>query len=290
MTNIQKLFLALFVIFLAVIPVWRFLVAPGLEKMPGNYEASFNLLGTEKPNYEIGGNSSELLIYNGRKETSWFSLGAGEVSVDLLFKAETINGEPLFETTKKYEVEVNTRKIVSKDDSSGYFIPPTHLEKKNYLIQDPTIFEDLELIFVKEDGVMGLPVYNFKGNLTNINSTGGYEFLKLVPEVYSTVDDVTSELWIEPVSGIIVDFKQSGASYYIDRTTNNRIHNLTNYTNKYSDDSIANQVRIAQNEKQKIQLYEIWIPILLGILSLASLIALFASRKVALPTSKSRRS
>jgi hypothetical protein len=282
MTNIQKLFLALFVLFLAIIPAWQFLVVPELEKMPGNFKAELDLLGTEKPNYEVGGNSEESLIFKGIKKTNWVSSGDNEVSVELFFKAETISGEPLFESSEKFEVDVDTRQIISGDDNSGYFIPPQHIEKRSYTIHDPTIFADIEFNFVKAESVKGLLVYNFKGNLANINTTDGYEFLEPVPEVYSVVDDVTSELWLEPVTGIIVNLKQSGSSYYIDRITNNRVHNLTNYTNEYSDDTIANQVRIAQNEKQKIQLYERWIPILLGLIALAFLTALFASRKVAL--------
>jgi hypothetical protein len=285
MTNIQKTFLALFVAFLVAIPLWLYVAVPELLKLPGDFKAELDLLGTEQPNYEVGGNSEESLIYKGIKRTTWASSGDNEVSVELFFKAETISGEPLFESSEKFEVDADTKQIISGDDSSGYFIPPQHIEKRSYTIHDPTTFVDIEFNFEKEESINGLAVYNFKGNLTNKNSTDGYEFLELVPEVYSVVDDITSQLWIEPVTGIIVNLKQSGASYYIDRITNNRIHNLTNYTNAYSDDTIANQVRIAQNKKQEIILYERWIPILFALLSLAFLVALFASRKVALGTS-----
>jgi hypothetical protein len=282
MTKIQKIYLLFFVLFLAAIPVWRYLVVPELLKLPGDFERKFDLIGTEQPNYEVGGNSEESLIYSGTKNTKWTSSGANQVSAELFFEAETIGGEPLFEITKKYDVDVDTRRIILGDTRLGYLIPPAHLEKKNYNIQDPTNMVDVDFDFEREENVNGLEVYYFKGNNKGQNSTDGYAFLELVPEVYNSVDDIVNEIWVEPVTGTVVNFKQAGKSYYMDKLTGNRIHNFTNYTNEYSDDTITNQVRIAQNEKQKIQLFERWIPILLGLISLAFLIALFASRKVAL--------
>jgi hypothetical protein len=282
MTVIQKIFLALFALFLAIIPVWLYLVVPELLKLPGDYERRLDLIGTEKPNYLVGEDSEESLIYTGNRKTSWTLSGDDKVSAELFFNAETISGDPLFEITKKYDIDVNTRKIISKDDNSRYLIPPMHLEKRGYTIIDPTNLIDVEFSFEKVENVNGLEVYHFKGNNLGKDSTDGYALLELVPEVYNSMDDVFNELWIEPTTGIIVNFKQTGESFYLDKLTNNRIHAFTKYTNKYNDDTVANQVRLAQNEKQKIQLYEIWIPILLVLISLAFLIALFASRRAAL--------
>jgi hypothetical protein len=285
MTKIQKIFLLFFVLFLAAIPLWRYLVVPELLKLPGDYESRLDLLGTEKPNYEVGGNSEESLIYKGIKRTTWASSGDNEVSVELFFKAETISGEPLFELTNEYNVDVNTRRIISEDNRSKYLIPPMHLEKKSYTLLDPTSFVFVEWNFEREESVNGLGVYYFKGNSIGQDSTEGYAFLELVPEVYNAIDHIAHEIWVEPTTGIIVKLNQAGESNYIDKATNKRIHTFTKFTNAYSDDTIVNQVRIAQNEKQKIILYERWIPILLGLIALAFLIALFASRHVALPKS-----
>jgi hypothetical protein len=285
MTKIQKIYLLFFVLFLAAIPAWRYFAVPELLKLPGDYEREFDLIGTEKPNYEVGGNSEESLIYTGIKNTKWASSGDNVVAAELFFKAETISGDPLFEIAETYNVDAKTRQIISEDNRLIYLIPPTHLDNKSYTILDPTNLIDIDFDFERVESVNGLAVYYFKGNNLGQDSTDGYTFLELVPEVYNSIDDIFNELWIEPVSGTIVNFKQSGESNYFDKLTNKRIHTFTKYTNKFSDDTIANQVRIAQNEKQRIILFERWIPILLGLVALAFLIALFASRRVALSKS-----
>jgi hypothetical protein len=287
MNKLQKTFLALFACFLLAVPVWMYLVAPGLLKMPADYKRTFDILGTEKPNYEIGGDSTETIIYKGTKRTHWAQSGGNEVSAELFFEAETVSGEPLFEISKKYKVDRDTRKVIASGKESVYLVPPMHLEKKTYVIQDPAHLIDVEFHYEKEESVNGLSVYYFKSNTRGLESTDGYSFLDLVPEKYSAVDDVVSELWIEPITGTIVNFKQIGASFYLDNVSDEKIHNFTNYTNSFSDDTIANQVRLAQNAKQQIQLYERWIPILLSLLSLAFLIALFASRNMAFSTHES---
>jgi hypothetical protein len=281
MNRLQKTFLALFVCFLLAVPAWRFWVVPELLQMPGDFERTFDILGTEKPNYEIGGDSAETIIYKGIKRTHWAQSSGNEVSAELFFEAETVSGDPLYEISKKHKVDRDTRKVIASGKEAFYLIPPTHLQKKSYVIQDPTLLIDVVFHYEKEERVNGLAVYYFKSNTRGLDSTDGYSFLDLVPETYSAVDDVVSELWIEPIAGIMVNFQQTGASFYLDSATDERIHNFTNYTNSFSEDTIVNQVRLAQNAKQKIQLYELWVPVLLSLLSFAFLIALFASRNMA---------
>jgi hypothetical protein len=288
MTNIQKTFLALFVAFLVAIPLWLYVAVPELEKLPRDYEFKADLFGIEKDSYEIGGEFEAEFIYKGLRSDKISRVEENTLIIEGIFDAKTLDGTELFKSEGEYGIDRVTRQNVKgygSEDRDGYFIFPQKIEKRSYDLWFPMYVAKIKLDFQSEDVVEGLDTYYFKGQAEKVNDTDGYAFLDLIPEQYIAYTDSVIEMWVEPTTGTLVDYKDDGISYYADKVNGRNVHTFSDWSNTWSDDTIANQVRIAQNKKQEIILYERWIPILFALLSLAFLVALFASRKVALSTS-----
>jgi hypothetical protein len=283
MTKIQKIYLLLFVLFLAAIPVWRYLMVPELLKLPGDYSSEISLYGTENVYDEtlndFGGEEAVQVV----RRVTVEDLEGVIVKINDFFSSAYLSGEVFYKTDQDFIVDRVTKKIQGTDT---YFEFPRNLTRGDYSTWFYYLTEPFKVKFERDERILGLETYLFSYDLEFDATSGFSEADPLVPEVYNVKEVPSGKIWVEPVTGVIVKLVDRGDDYYVEKTGSIMsapvVSPLFKWTATYSDDTIANQVRIAQNEKQKIILFERWIPILLGLISLAFLIALFASRKVAL--------
>jgi hypothetical protein len=284
MTTIQKLFFALFVLFLAAIPVWSFVAVPEFLKLPGDYGIKYSLISSEETRYDIGSEWTEKTLLKGIVDIGTTNVVDDRLYLDGVFHIEYLDGLLSYETKENHIIE---RKSKQASDGSFFLFPRKLTQQEDPSVIFPGWNFPLTMMFENRENVNGLDVFKFKSTVRNADLTESFEFLDLVPEQYLVTTDADGRFWVEPTSGIIVKYEEDGVNYYLQESIKNRVQSFSTFSNKFSDDTIANQVRIAQNEKQKIQLYERWIPVLFGLVSLAFLIALFASRKVVLRGQKS---
>jgi hypothetical protein len=283
MTKIQKLYLLLFVLFLVAIPAWRYFAVPELLKLPGDYFSETDIYGTENV-FDLTSNDyeGEEIVQVIRSVTAK-ELEGSKVKINDFFSSAYLSGEVYYKTDQAFIVDRVTKKI---QDTDIYFEFPRNLTKENYSTWFYYLTEPFEVKFEREEKILGLETYLYSYNLEFDATSGFSEADPLVPKEYYVKEVPSGKIWVEPVTGVIVNLADEGTDYYVEKTDSvisaPVVSPLVKWTATYSDDTIANQVRIAQNEKQKIHLYERWIPILLGLVALAFLIALFASRKVAL--------
>ena len=276
MTIIQKIFFFFFLFFFLIIPVWKFFIAPQFQMFPKNF--------------------SEEILYNG--QIAFLDLETGKanpvavtesVSVETaLFSEKTlvlkthiktfdINKGIVFKADVTHNVDRKTKKHLDMENQGSYFRFPSHVEERNYMLKDELFFSVGEMVFAGVDTVEGLNVFIFNYTIPPVDiSQIAYTASPYLDNgnIYSTLEGV---LWVEPVTGKIVKRIHNWEDCYFE--TMNCVNIGKTF---YSDDTIAKQVRIAQNEKQQIILVDRWIPILFGLIALAFLVVLFASRRVIL--------
>jgi hypothetical protein len=283
MNRLQKTFSALFVCFLLAVPVWRFWVVPELLKLPADYSINFQLLSTEEMRYAIHDEWSEKNLLNGIIDISASRVVNDKLFLDGVFHVEYLNGELSYETKENHVVNRGSRRT---DDGSYFLFPQELNEVDEYSVRFPGWSFPITMVFKGTEVVKGLEVMKFESIIQAANLTDSFIFLDTVPETYGVETDARGQFWVEPISGVLVNYREEGENYYVEREFDSRVQAFSNFSNKFSDDTIANQVRLAQNEKQKIHLYERWVPVLLSLLSFAFLIALFASRNLAISAVK----
>jgi hypothetical protein len=271
MHKLQKIFLGIGMILLLFIPVWIYLIVPELEKMPKDYNFRFEMLSSEDTKYGIGSNWTGETLLIGSIDIYTTSALSDKLFLDGVFHIEFLDGKLSYETPEKHVVDRNSRK---KDDGSFFLFPPK-LKKQSYLVRFPGWNFPLDVQFENEENIRGLGVYRYKSIVKNANLTESFDFLDLVPDEYSVVTDASGSFYIEPKSGILIKYEESGTNYYFDTKTGKKIQPFSIFSNKFSDDTISNQVRLAQNEKQRIILIEKIIPTLMVLIALALLIAAY---------------
>lgn len=295
MTNIQKIFFLLFVLFLAVIPAWFLLVVPSATiRISNNWEWVTKFEGSASwadANDEWG----ETLISVSEKEITIVNdFGEYVVLRDRYSTKDPISGEITWEYIPKFAVNKETAKNVTHsgvpDRTGYYYMFPRNVEKTTYEIWGLNYLKKISLTFIKEETIEGLDTYlfEFRGDMESSETyaeSEEYPGVELTgnQEVRSPGDGLTIKYWVEPVTGEIVKIdERSAGDYIVDKNTGEKIAKLSKWTGKTTGDTVLNLVKATQNKKQMILLYERWIPILFGLIAFAFLIALFASRKVAL--------
>ena len=132
------------------------------------------------------------------------------------------DGQVNFETTNLYGVDRRTRmNLAGYGDiaRSGQYIFPTHVEQTEYQIWDPMFIGLRQATFERVERMNGLQVYVFSFSASGMDESAGYTYLPEVPELYLAHTDGQGTIWVEPLSGTVVDYMDSGVSYFVDPAT-----------------------------------------------------------------------
>ncbi len=284
LTKAQKLTLVCVAICTAAIPVWRFLVVPELEKIPRDFALKIEFKSYGK-SYDSENNVREENQGKVFLDVKVNSVQGDVIVLDGVFDVRTFSGERIYRNERQYKADRETGKSIIPYGNQGVWIVfPTHMEKKQYVSPYFVRVDPLKLEFVGEDNPLGLAVYHYSGSDT-VDASKAFSFEQGVPEERGITNTVEVDLWIEPISGHIVNIIDKGENFYHDPTTGKILFKRNSYRNIFTYDTMVNQVRIAQNRKMTIHLYGVIIPILLAGIALAMLVSVLLSLKLRRVTS-----
>lgn len=175
----------------------------------------------------------------------------------------TGDGASTYETTTLYGVDRRARMNLTgygDADRTGQFLFPQHVQPTTYEFWDPYYLGPRTATFLRVEQVESLRVYVFDYIAAGIDDTGGYTFLPDVPERYRAISDGQGMLWIEPVSGIVVDFEDEGVSNFVDVKTGQVVADLYHWSARYTPETRAAQLARARADRTWILALEIWVP------------------------------
>jgi outer membrane lipoprotein-sorting protein len=277
MEKLQKIFFGIGAVLLVFIPVWLFLIVPELEKMPEDYSRAFDYNSITDTRHEISAEWAGKEVTKARLQDDITNSAKEIQTVKSLFEKKTLAGEVLWKIEHKFKLDRYTLEVMEGNGKASrqktYYIFPKKTEGKTYRIWVIATNNLYDLKFTEIENILGLETYHFSAEDSIVDDTEGFEWLELVPERYDVKSNQSINMWVEPVSGITVKLEDKGTSFYTDPKSGELIHAMQTWDNKFNDDTISNQVRLAQNEKQRIILIERIIPILLFIIAAALFIA-----------------
>lgn len=241
----------------------RFWLAPLLTRLPADFTNETRYAAVtrfrDSPTAEW---SPSPLIARRMDQTLTTSGNISIIQGDVHWTTE--DGTPTYETTTLYGVERRTRMNLpgyGDTDRTGQFLFPQHVQQTTYEFWDPYYLGPRTAAFRRVEKVEGLAVYVFDYIAANIDDTGGYTFLPDVPERYRAISDGQGALWIEPVSGIVVDFEDEGVSYFVDVNTGQRVADLYHWSARYTPETRAAQLALARAERMRSLTLELWLPV-----------------------------
>jgi hypothetical protein len=247
-----------------------FWVAPLLERLPAGYaeETSFDATSSfrERPSDPFG--ASNHLIARRVDQTLVNSAEHSIIQGDTHW---TNDGVVEFESTGIYGVDRYTRENIQGFGDkvrTGAFLFPPHIARKNFDFWDPMYIGTRHATFERTEMLDGLEIFVFRFSVEGLDETDGYSHLPDVPERYFAHSDGVGTLWIEPASGILVDFSDVGVSYFVEPTTGSRVADLYHWESKYTPQTKDFKINQAKAERLRIKVLEIWLPLLLVIIGL----------------------
>jgi hypothetical protein len=238
---------------LALAALVRFGVAPWMNELPANYARE-----------------THFVVEDNLRETpdgAWGNTIAstGETAIvqgDLHVYAES--GAVIFESTGLYGVNRFSRQNVpgyGDVERTGQFLFPPEVQPTAYTYWDPMFIGPCVATFDHAEAQEGLAVYVFRFNATSLDETAGYSYLPDVPERYAAHTDGQGTLWIEPVSGVVVDYAEQGMSYFADPTTGKRIADFHSWSNHYTPETHTAQLQLATAARLRVLALQVWLPI-----------------------------
>jgi hypothetical protein len=184
----------------------------------------------------------------------------------------TEDGTPTYEPVGLYGVDRRTRlNVVGYGDQnrSGQYLFPPHLEMKTYLYWDPYYLGSRTATFDHVEKIEGLTVFVFNYLGTGIDDTAGYTVLPDVPERYKAISQAEGRLWIEPVSGIVVDLEDAGVTDFVDNETGEHVADFYHWTARYTDETRSEQLVLARKTRIQTLTLDTWLPLGLTVLAAA---------------------
>lgn len=190
----------------------------------------------------------------------------------------TKEGKIIYESSGLYGVNLQTRANVpgyGDLDRQGQYLFPAHTQKTRYTLWDQYYFGPVTAEYQRTEIVDGLELYLFDFVANRIDDTYAYQFLSTVPERYRTESNGRGKLWVEPVSGIVVDFEDAGTTSFVDQRTGEKVADFFIWEAKYTDEIRAEQFRLARQFHLWILLVCRWTPSFLVMVSLICIASIF---------------
>ncbi len=267
---LRRLSILLGSIVLLLLPVWYFQFLPLATALPVHYSQTADLSHSEENRFEIGGTWSGKTISISNTTSTVDKTEFHRAFVTSRFLVQSLTGELLFSLNQKFETNrITMRNYPAGNDNEGtsHVFFPRHLKKETIKWWPETFGEAVDLIYTGTTKIQDLNVYRFIGERKDIDDSAGYAFLPLVPEKYLALSKANLEVFVEPVSGTVIDYQDNSTSYY-SGADHKVIWDIAKRSNKFSDSTVTSRINQASEVRQQFFLLEVIIPLLALLTSL----------------------
>lgn len=248
--------------FLAASVLLKLGIAPYLEQLPADYSHEFRFDAEsrfrESPNGDWQANQ---ILVRRMDQTLTASDDLSIIQSDMRWISH--EGSIIFVSSGIYGVNRDSYKNqegYGNTPRTGQFLFPPHLQPATFDYWDTNFIGKRVATFNHEETVNGLKVFVFDFQGSRLDETAGYSYLPDVPESYFAFTDGSGKLWIEPVSGTIVAYEENGESYFVNRTTNEKVANFFEWHAQFTPEIKTAQFALAQASKSRIEWLDSWLP------------------------------
>jgi len=288
----KRLLIVVVAVLLILIPVWIFGVASDVSDLTDKDLIFSTTLKSTDWFWDEDTRDFSYVVHSNSLWKTTLSKEGGENNPTIvsLFRVETPSGDLVFESEREYVIDRKTGVAtdVESQESAQLFFPMGVEKEESYFYWSNDANVPIEIKFKGTETVKGLKTYIFSGGIT-IDLTEGYSFEEGVPEEKRVISEQDNfEMWIEPVTGIIIKYDSSGSNKYYDSSGETFLEPRNNWQNVFDEKTIFNRVSQAKNEKWKVILFKIIIPVLFGLIALALLVISFVRRKNSISSSNGK--
>lgn len=173
------------------------------------------------------------------------------LTVKNVFDVRKTTGEQIFAVERLYGVDRHTGRHAAgagDKDRDGYLFAPRGADKSPFIYWHINYDAPARLTFQDEEEILGLKVHRYSCDY-QADQTASLSHLPGVPTTRGVELDIHLELWVEPDSGWMVKYEDHATAHYYDIKTRERLHPWNRFRNRYTDTSVADQVRLARRAR-----------------------------------------
>jgi len=248
--------------FLILAALMRFWIAPALELLPADYSNATALSEEDKFRDSPTGDWQASTL-NTKRVDQTIKTSNQTAIIEGALHVYYATGAVNFEVTSLYGVDQRTRLNLAGYGSvnrTGQYLFPTHVQPIGYPVWDPFFVGLRQAAFDHIDIIDGIQVYVFTFNAAGMDETTGYSYLPDVPEHYLAHTDGQGTNWVEPLSGFVADYMDSGVSYFVDPSTGMRLADFNKWDERYTPETRTAQIALARAARLRILALEDWLP------------------------------
>ncbi len=259
-----------------LMPLWIFFVAPFFTKLSADFSYQVDMISLDDfydpDEGEFTGENLSVTHFS----YEVVEVEGGILTIRNVFDVRTLDGEGIYAGEEFFGIDAKTGAHVighGDRDREGYLFAPRNLRKGESFIHW-RVGNDLpaHMQYMDEEILFGLPVYRYETDYdgqhidhTESRSDSPEKGVRLEP--YMT-------LWVEPVTGWVVQAHDEAVNYYYDIETGEPLEPLNSFSNEYQSSSVIQQVKTAKQMKFIFKLVEVMIPARLGLIGVSLLISL----------------
>ncbi|KUM27894.1 hypothetical protein AU467_14670 [Mesorhizobium loti] len=246
-------------------------LGPAFERLPADYTASI-VLESDSRFRQTPDAAFSAFHQEGRRVDQVLSATGDVAIVQSHIDWTTDTGQVNYQTTGLYGVDRKTRRNVAGYGDlsrSGQFMFPPQLRGVTDEVWDPYYGGPRHLAFDRNEVVDGLTLAVYRFTIANLDETKTYDYLPDVPERFGVGTDGDGFLWVEPVSGTLVDMTDNGHSFFVDPATGKSMGDFSVWQARYSAQAKAELFGVATAVRRRILAAKIWLPAALAALALA---------------------
>jgi hypothetical protein len=248
--------------FLIMAALLRYWIAPALEILPADYNNATALTEEDKFRDSPTGAWQTSTLNTTRIDQTITTSGQTSI-IEGALHVYYASGAVNFEVTSLYGVDRGTRLNLSGYGSvnrTGRYLFPPHVQPSEYPLWDPLFVGLRQATFERTEIIDGLQVYVFSFSGSGMDETTGYSYLPDVPEHYLVHTDGKGTIWVEPLSGFVADYMDSGVSYFVDPPTGTRLADFNQWNERYTPETRTTQIALARAARLRILALEVWLP------------------------------
>jgi PAS domain S-box-containing protein len=259
--------------FLILVPLWIWLVVPELLKLPGDFSFTADIISVddlydEERNVYSGG------IYS--KTQYSYKTVKSEYGVSIVkntFKVHTPDDQLIFEVERLLGIDRKTgAHVIGYGDKNreGYLFAPRHLSSDDSFTYWHINYDGpAQMYFAGEERLYNLTTYRFETRYEGvpIDQTENLGFLPKVGTTRGIELEPYLQIWVEPMTGRLIKYKDDTVAYYYDLETHERLSPWNHFSNTLHERSVEANVHAAKSARTKAQVVEWYIPAILLFLS-----------------------
>lgn len=252
-----------------VFPFWMYFVAPEILKLPKDFSFSSDIVSidnfydAERDQYT--GEVYTKTKYDYRTE----SFDEDTLSLRHSFEVQSLDEKLIFEVSRLYGIDrfSGAHVPVGADKvREGYLFAPSDLrEGDSFTYWHVNYDAPARMVFAGKERIFDLDTYIYTSNYDDvvIDQTENLQHLPGVGISRGVQLEPNLTIWVEPVTGQLVKYKDKTTAYFYDLETGEYMHPWNTFSNSFSNESIQNRVNEVRLEKTEHLFVHTYIPLVL---------------------------